>query len=115
MIRFSGYAAIFDRPDRGGDIIRPHACAAASAPLPLLWEHGAPAGTVEWLGEDSEGLAVVCRTDRPVRPGMGLSIGYRVRAARQSAAARELIDLALMEVSLVHLPMQAWARVIAVE
>ncbi|WP_327785500.1 hypothetical protein [Sphingomonas changnyeongensis] len=46
---------------------------------------------------------------------MGLSIGYRVRAARRSAAARELIDLALMEVSLVHLPMQAWARVIAVE
>ena len=28
-MRFAGYAAIFDRPDRGGDVVRPGAFAAS--------------------------------------------------------------------------------------
>ncbi len=36
-MRFAGYAAIFDRPDKGGDIVRKGAFArAAKAGLPLL-------------------------------------------------------------------------------
>ena len=44
----------------------------------------------------------------------GLSFGYRVREAR-SGAHRELIDLDLVEVSLVAKPMQRLARVRVVE
>jgi phage head maturation protease len=52
---------------------------------------------------------------RTVAPGLGMSIGYRVRAARDLPQGRELLDLDLIEVSLVRLPMQPLARVIAVE
>lgn len=44
----------------------------------------------------------------------GLSFGYRVTAAR-GANPRELLGLDLIEVSLVAAPMQALARVIAVD
>ncbi|MBC7987885.1 MAG: HK97 family phage prohead protease, partial [Sphingomonadaceae bacterium] len=44
----------------------------------------------------------------------GLSVGYRVRAAR-GEGPRELIELALVEVSLVARPMQPLARVHALE
>jgi len=43
-----------------------------------------------------------------------LSFGYRVREAR-AGAHRELIDLDLVEVSLVAKPMQRLARVHAVD
>ncbi len=45
----------------------------------------------------------------------GLSFGYRVREARTADTHRELIELDLVEVSLVAKPMQARARVHAVE
>jgi HK97 family phage prohead protease len=45
----------------------------------------------------------------------GLSFGYRVREAKSGAAHRELIELDLVEVSLVANPMQPRARVHAVE
>jgi HK97 family phage prohead protease len=116
VTRFAGYAAVFDRADRGGDVVRAGAFRAAPAKVPLLWEHGGRVGTVERLEEDAQGLRVVARCDRPVRAGMGLSIGYRVRAARAgTGGGRELIDLDLVEVSLVRLPMQPFARVITVE
>lgn len=115
MNRFAGYAALFDRADHGGDVIRAGAFASADGALPLLWEHGVRVGAVERIEEDSRGLRVIARTARAVRPGMGLSIGYRVRAARDVKGGRELLDLDLVEVSLVRLPMQSLARVLAVE
>lgn len=116
MTRLEGYAAIFDRADRGGDVVRAGAFGGAPRQVPLLWEHRARVGTVEALREDARGLRIVARADRPVRPGMGLSIGYRVRAARAGArGGRELIDLELVEVSLVRLPMQPFARVTMVD
>jgi phage head maturation protease len=45
----------------------------------------------------------------------GLSFGYRVREAKSAGGLRELIDLDLVEVSLVANPMQPKARVHAVE
>jgi phage head maturation protease len=39
----------------------------------------------------------------------GLSFGYRIRVATQGAAAREISDLELVEVSLVKRPMQPLA------
>lgn len=124
-MRFAGYAAIFDTPDRGGDIVRRGAFArAAKAGLPLLWQHDRARriGFVERLVEDERGLRVFAQLDDgagPVSIGAGLSFGYRVKAAQKTKTAkgtyRELTDLDLIEVSIVNHPMQPQARVLAVE
>lgn len=121
-IRVAGYAAVFDRVDRGGDVVRRGAFARAAA-VPLMWQHrGAPVGTIERIGEDATGLRVVARVEHPaamslVRSGAlrGLSVGYRVRAGRRHAQGRELTALELVEVSLVAQPMQPLATVLRVE
>lgn len=120
-VRFAGYAAIFGRADRGGDVVLPGAL-VAQGPVPLLWQHrGDPIGTVEWLGEDARGLRVIGRIDggeaaRLVRAGAvdGLSFGYRARAVRQGAW-RTIAAADLIEVSVVAQPMQGLARIHAVE
>ena len=129
-VRFAGYAAIFDRPDRGGDVVRPGAFAGAlkrgPRAVPLLWQHeaGRPIGRIEYLREDRRGLRVIARLSESgagreaaalLKEGAvsGLSFGYRVREA-SGANPRELTDLDLVEVSLVTFPMQPKARVHAV-
>ena len=125
-VRFAGYAAVFDRPDGGGDIIRKGAFLDSlkrAGEVPLLWQHraGRVLGRIEHLSEDKRGLRVIARVE-DARAGSllasgkldGLSFGYRVREAR-SGAHRELLDLDLVEVSLVAKPMQRLARVHAVE
>jgi uncharacterized protein len=129
-MRFAGYAAVFDRPDRGGDVVRSGAFARSlkqgAGRVPLLWQHeaGRPIGRIEYLREDRRGLRVIGRLldgaagreaaallkEGAVR---GLSFGYRVREAK-GEAPRELVDLELVEVSLVTFPMQPRARVHAV-
>jgi HK97 family phage prohead protease len=86
MSRIAGYAAIFDAPDRGGDIVRKGAFAritgngAAKAGVPLLWQHdaGRRIGFVESLSEDERGLRVIAQLDgdQQVMAGAGLSFGY---------------------------------------
>ena len=127
MVRFAGYAAIFDRPDRGGDVVRKGAFAKALkrvGEVPLLWQHkaGAVVGRIEHLSEDERGLRVIAsvgdaRAARLLENGKldGLSFGYRVREAKSAGALRELIALDLVEVSLVARPMQPKARVHAVD
>lgn len=126
-MRFAGYVALFDRPDKGGDIIRQGAFARAlerAGEVPLLWQHkpGAVIGRIEHLSEDQRGLRVIAavgdaRASRLLGGGQvdGLSFGYRVREAKEAAGMRELIELELVEVSLVANPMQPKARVHAVE
>lgn len=131
-MRFAGYAALFDRVDRGGDVVRAGAFARTlrqaqgrrgAGAVPLLWQHepARPIGRIEYLQEDGRGLRVIGRLsegragreaaallkDGAVR---GLSFGYRVREA-SGAAPRELREVELVEVSLVTLPMQPKARV----
>jgi uncharacterized protein len=119
-MRFAGYAAVFDSPDRGGDVVRAGAFArAAKKGLPILWQHDARhrIGTVESLSEDKRGLRVIASLGEnapPVKPGQGLSFGYRVRAMNRGQH-RELLDLELIEISLVTHPMQPLARVLSVE
>ena len=127
MVRFAGYAAIFDRTDRGGDIVRKGAFAKAlekADQVPLLWQHkaGAVVGRIEHLSEDQRGLRVIAAVQDPRAARLlettkvhGLSFGYRVREARSAGGLRELIELDLVEVSLVTHPMQAAARVHALE
>ena len=117
---------MFDRVDRGGDVVRAGAFAVSlreRRTVPLLWQHrpGAVIGTIETLAEDARGLRVVARVTHPTAAGLvargaltGLSFGYRVREARGSNP-RELLGLDLAEVSWVAMPMQPLARVIAVE
>ena len=128
-MRFAGYAALFGRRDRGGDVIAAGAFAeslrrrlAAGEVLPILWQHdpARPIGMVEHVSEDARGLRVVGRvsSDRVaelVRAGTldGLSFGYRVVAAR-AGVPRRLDALDIVEVSLVAHPMQPMARVHAV-
>jgi HK97 family phage prohead protease len=124
-MRFAGYAAVFDRPDSGGDVVRKGAFADAlkrAGEVPLLLQHkGQPVGRIEHLSEDKRGLRVIAevvdgRVGELVRRGLrGLSFGYRVREAKAGAGLRELRALDLVEVSLVARPMQRLARVHAVE
>ena len=130
--RIAGYASVFDVADAGADVVRRGAFARAVAGaglVPLLWAHDAarPIGRVEMLAEDARGLRVIARlsataagraagaalADGRVR---GLSFGYRVRGARVvGGGVRELVDVELIEVSVVGAPMQPLARVHAVE
>jgi HK97 family phage prohead protease len=125
-IRFAGYAAIFDRVDRGGDIIRRGAFGAfpEGKILPLLWEHDPlrRIGQVDFVREDRRGLRVIGTVSTVTRAGReaaamlagsgvkGLSFGYRVKRAR-GQGPRELLDLDVAEISLVTSPMQGLAQV----
>ena len=117
-MRIAGYAAVFDAPDRGGDIVRRGAFAGIDvARVPLLWQHDPrhAIGVIEHLSEDSRGLRLIARLEgAQVKPGHGLSFGYRVRAATHRTY-RELEALELIEVSLVKEPMQPLAVVHSVE
>jgi HK97 family phage prohead protease len=124
-MRFAGYAAVFDRPDSGGDVVRPGAFAEGLkriGEVPLLLQHkGQPVGRIEHLSEDRRGLRVIAevvdsRVRELLRKGLrGLSFGYRVREAKTAGPLRELRGLDLVEVSLVARPMQRVARVHAIE
>jgi HK97 family phage prohead protease len=126
-VRFAGYAALFGRPDKGGDIVRKGAFARAlrrAREVPLLWQHraGEVIGRIEHLSEDERGLRVIAALHDPRAARLleqrrvdGLSFGYRVLEAKSAGARRELIELDLIEVSLVANPMQPKARVHAVE
>ena len=130
-MRFAGYAAVFDRPDRGGDVVRPGAfersLARGAGAVPLLWQHdpARPVGRIEYLSEDKRGLRVIARLSSgaagraaaallKVGAVAGLSFGYRVRKS-SGAAPRALEEVELVEVSLVTVPMQPRARVHALQ
>jgi HK97 family phage prohead protease len=126
-LRFAGYAAVFDRPDKSGDIVRKGAFLRAlerAGEVPLLWQHrsGAVIGRIEHLSEDARGLRVIAAVGDRRAAGLlgsgkvdGLSFGYRVREAKSAGGQRELTELELVEVSVVANPMQPKARVHAVE
>jgi Escherichia/Staphylococcus phage prohead protease len=130
-MRFAGYAAVFGRVDRGGDVVRAGAFQRSlrhkAGSVPLLWQHD-PArtiGRIEYLREDGRGLRVIARLSggaaglraaELLRAGKvaGLSFGYLPRRS-SGTAPRTLEEVELMEVSLVSVPMQPKARVHAVE
>lgn len=113
----AGYAAVFDRVDRAGDVIRRGAFADAGI-VPLLLQHrGGAVGALLTISEDATGLRIAARVDdaavaRLVRCGAlpGLSVGYRARVVEQGAW-RTIRRAELVEISLVAVPMQSAARV----
>lgn len=120
----AGYAALFDRIDRGGDILRRGAFAGsldAGHRLPFLWQHRPDQriGRIDLAHEDQRGLRIIASLDEAATEALaalrsgavtGLSFGYRVRKASGSHP-RELIELDLVEVSLVGVPMMPGAKV----
>ncbi|MEM1133899.1 MAG: HK97 family phage prohead protease [Pseudomonadota bacterium] len=126
-MRFAGYAALFDRVDRGGDVIRRGAFRRSLGDhrsRPLLWQHRAAEsiGTVHYIAEDRRGLRIIAQIDATSTSGAkartmlqagavtGLSFGYRVRHY-QIGPPRLLLDCDLVEISLVTFPMQPDAKV----
>jgi HK97 family phage prohead protease len=128
-----GYASVFGRADRGGDIVAPGAYQRSLASIEadgrrvkMLWQHdpSQPIGVWEEVVEDEKGLRVKGRILDDVARGReaaallgagaieGLSIGYRTRKAhKDDKGRRHLTDLELWEVSLVTFPMLPDARV----
>ncbi|MBW6528778.1 HK97 family phage prohead protease [Sphingomonas sp. RHCKR7] len=117
-MRVGGYAALWDRVDRAGDVLRAGVFGAAPRAVPLLCQHrGAPVGALLSLADDARGLLVAARVDdaavaRAVKSGAlpGFSVAYRARAVRQGAH-RAVVAAELVEVSLVAVPMQPGALV----
>ncbi len=130
--RLTGYASVFDEVDGGGDVVAPGAYAASLTRLKasgrrvkMLWQHdpAQPIGVWDAVAEDARGLKVSGRLLDAVARGReaaallaagaidGLSIGYRtVRAEKDSAGRRRLLEVDLWEVSLVTFPMLGLAR-----
>jgi hypothetical protein len=106
-VTFAGYAALWDRVDRAGDVFRRGAFASGEVAL-LRGHRGEPIGRVA-VREDERGLLVEGAGDG-VRVGDGLSVGFRALRTRQGAR-REILSVALVEVSVVQVPMQPGARV----
>ena len=123
-----GYAALFGVPDDSGDVVRAGAFAKSLQPKSgagpprypsMLLQHrsGAIAGRWTRMVEDGRGLYVRGLVDAAsarhlaARQMDGLSIGFRPRLWRpRGRRGRDLIDIDLVEVSLVAEPMQPLAR-----
>ncbi len=133
---FEGYASLFDVVDLGGDVVAPGAFAASlrrtgAAGVRMLWQHeqDTPIGVWLSLEEDARGLKARGRLNLAVgraretlallRDGAvdGLSIGYRTRKAIKDARSgvRRLVELDLVEISIVTFPMLPQARISAVK
>jgi len=121
-VLIEGYASLFGPPDKVGDCVRAGAFARslrAHAGVPMLLQHrsGAIAGRWTRITEDGRGLYVRGLVETPgalalIHRGLnGLSIGFRSRLARpRTGGGRDLIELDLVEISLVADPMQPAAR-----
>lgn len=132
---FEGYASTFGgKPDMYGDIIAKGAFIrslnehdrAGTRPA-LLWAHepSEPIGVFNSIKEDSKGLKVVGKLTLGTRRGReayelladgavtGLSIGYfpAKNGVKYHADHRELVDVDLLEISLVAVPANSNARI----
>ena len=121
-VLIEGYASLFGVADTGGDIVRAGAFARSlkrAGGVAMLMQHrdGARAGRWTRMIEDGRGLYVRGLVEAPgalalVARGMdGLSIGFRPSMWRpRVSGGRELIEVDLVEVSLVQAPMLSGAR-----
>lgn len=125
-LRLAGYAALFGIADAAGDVIAPSAfdrtLRASRDPLPLFWQHK-PDQRIGWISlaqSDEKGLQVIAVVDNPhsraaqlLKSGAvsGLSFGYRARQFETLPKGRRLIDIELLEISVVSHPLQHGARV----
>jgi uncharacterized protein len=122
-----GYAALFGVADQMRDVVRAGAFGASLARrtthLPIWVEHDARLRAGRWLDvrEDARGLWLRGEIENEA-PGAGrarlmiargvdgLSIGFIPLVAQRNGAGRVLIEIELLEVSIVTHPMQPQAR-----
>jgi hypothetical protein len=136
---FTGYGSVFGNVDGGRDIVAKGAFTdslkrikAAGDPLPALWQHNyrEPIGGFDLLEEDDHGLKVggfllkddVTRAAEAYalmkrRIVKGLSIGYYVLkdSWNEKEGIRTLIELELVEISIVTFPMNEEATIDSVK
>jgi HK97 family phage prohead protease len=139
---FSGYLAVFDNVDQGGDVIRAGAFQKSLVDLqtkqrtrksryvlPIFWSHlpEEPLGGFVEASEDSHGLLVKGELDLDIEQGRraysglkrgylsGMSIGYITVKQGYEDGARVLKELRLLEGSLTALPMNEEAQVVTVK
>lgn len=127
-----GYASVFGVKDSGGDIVMPGAFAVSLSDgraIRMLWQHdpSRPIGVWKVVREDERGLYVEGQINLSLHQGRetyemlkgglieGLSIGYRTKRAKRTAAGRELHEVELWEISLVTFPMLTDGRVSSVK
>lgn len=132
---FTGYGSVFNVVDSYNEVVAPGAfkasldeLAAKKRKVPVLWQHSSsqPLGVYEELREDDTGLWVRGRLLKDevaqareafalMKAGAvtGLSIGYWTRksAIDDATHVRTLLELDLVEVSLVTFPANDDARV----
>ncbi|KQM37625.1 HK97 family phage prohead protease [Sphingomonas sp. Leaf10] len=118
----AGIAAGYGNVDFGGDVIMPGAltkavAGRASVPMLLFHDHKRPIGGWSKFEESSTGLHVEGRIAMKSEAGReahalaeagalpGLSVGYRTLKHRYEGKARQLLEMALHEVSLVPVGM----------
>jgi HK97 family phage major capsid protein/HK97 family phage prohead protease len=121
-----GLASVFGTRDRGGDVVKRGAFKGARPPIPMLASHDQTdvVGVWDALEETAEGLKVkgrllvkeVARAREVlalIKEGAmtGLSIGYVTRKAARTQQGRDLVDVELLEVSVVAVPMHPGARI----
>lgn len=136
---FTGYGSVFNTKDQGGDIVVAGAFSKSlkkwqenGRQVPVLWQHKTdePIGSWADLSEDDHGLlgeAQLWTDDAPyariAHKGMktktitGLSIGYRIKREEydKKAGANRLLELDLVEISVVTNPMHDDARIDSVK
>jgi HK97 family phage prohead protease len=133
---FVGYASVFDNVDAHGDVVRRGAfqkSISSGTPIPLQWEHGGTADPRNYVGdvikatETDTGLEIVGKFDMTSDFGQaayknvkgrrvqGLSIGYTVAKQVKTAAGNELLDVNLVEVSVVSRGANAEATIASVK
>lgn len=122
---FSGYASVFGIRDRNGDIVEKGAFSiflesvySGTAKMPkLLWQHDValPIGYIDIIREDGYGLYIEGTILRELQKGQeayhlarnhaidGFSIGYNVVKSAPIPGGHRLLQVELLEVSLVTL------------
>lgn len=121
----SGYGAIFEKVDRGNDIILKTAFANLTNSIKMLWQHNPNEVIGKWdtIAVDDVGLKVTGKfADTPkgneIRQLVkekcidGLSIGYRTLDHSYNEDGQRLLkEIELWEVSLVTFPMNPTATI----
>lgn len=132
---FSGYGSVFGNVDKGGDIVEAGAFekslkvwSSSGRTVPTLWQHKTDEPIGHWpeLKEDDHGLlggselwvddapyARVAHKGMKTKSITGLSIGYRVKRGEpdKKNGTFRLLELDLVEISVVTNPMNDDARV----
>lgn len=136
---FTGYGSVFGVVDKGRDIVEAGAFSeslkrwsASGRSVPTLWQHKTdePIGSWSNLKEDDHGLlgdsglwledapyARIAHKGMKTKTITGLSIGYRVKREEfdKKTGNTRLLELDLVEISVVTNPMNDDARVASVK